>query len=435
MPSDKWDEYSSKEMNREINEFSSLDMNGEIVSGSKQEQARGTESEQADNDRLEEQMLIRNQVKGADRDDEKEYEGSFAFRGVTSLLLFGLLAEWLLPWGNSGQLSLIFQPIPLMMVIGLILLTGIFRLSLGVTIPLNIVIVLAGLMLLFKSDNQSVLDWLIAFPVLLTEQVQLIIQNGLWAMSDEIRTLLLFVGWSLLAPALQSLIWLRQTALSIAAITLLYLVTLHIWLGMDVMSGLLRTTAEGLLLAAVVALPRVRRMMDVGVGRLQGVDRSWLAGSLFLTLIIVGFSLLASGEKETDLAPAAWTVAMTERLQQGIDAINSDGASVAALRNSKAGQLGKGLTGYGFDDTKLGASLSDDSTVVFNGYSSIRANWRGESKSFYDGSGWSNDVSELTLLPVQTSSTSVRETGVTSEGNSGFAGGPPKRKVHLLNKQ
>ncbi|MCR2804486.1 transglutaminase-like domain-containing protein [Paenibacillus soyae] len=333
--------------------------------------------------------------------DEQGGGHSLVYRFVTSLLLFGLLAEWLLPWVNSTQWAVIYQPAPLLAVIGCILVAGLFRLNGVVSFFVYTLLILFCLMWLFKGEGQSGAEWLLSFPGLLAEQLADMAEEGVWAMSGELRTLLLFIGWAMLSPALQALIWLRQAALGIAGVTVLYLVALHIWLGMDVMGGVIRASAEGLLLAAIVALPRARRVMDAGIGKLKEVEGSWIAASMFVTLIVVGCALLAAGGKEKELAPAEWTSSLTEKLEQGISRLNGGDASLAALGSLSAEGLGGGLTGYGFDDTSLGGAVTDHPVTVFWGYSPLRTYWRGESKTVYDGRGWSNPDGELTLRQVR----------------------------------
>lgn len=327
---------------------------------------------------------------------------SIGYRLITTLLLFGLLAEWLLPWTGADEWTIFYHPVPLLAIIGCILATGIFKMKGWMTAVIHTLLVVISLMWMYKSESQSSLDWLLSFPGMLADQVMLIAEGGLWAMSGELRTLLLFAGWAMLAPALQALIWLRQAALGIAALTLLYLVTLHVWLGMDVMDGLLRTSAEGLLLAAVVSLPRARRFMEAGIGKFKEMEGSWLAGSLFVTLIVVGCALLAAGGKDSADGPANWTASITNRLEQGFSALNGSGSSVTTLRSIDSSGLGRALTGYGFDDTTLGGAISDNPATVFWGYSPLRTYWRGEAKAEYDGRGWSNsDRDQLMLMPVR----------------------------------
>ncbi|WP_171056462.1 transglutaminase-like domain-containing protein [Paenibacillus sinopodophylli] len=334
-------------------------------------------------------------------------EESLGFRLVTSLLLFGLLAEWLLPWVKAGEWSTIYNPGPLLLIIGFVMLTSLFRLPLAITLAMNMLLCLLSLMWLYKGADQSDLQWLLGFPAMLKEHIMQLMQNGFWAMSGELRTLLLFVGWAMLAPALQALLWMRQTALGLAAVTMIYLITLHVWLGFDIMGGLMRAVAEGLLLGAVVAVPRVKRMIDIGTSKLKGLDMRWLSGSVFVVLMIVGSSLLFAGGKESAIAPPSWTSSLNERIEQTIRSLGNQQGAVTALGQEGIGQLGKSFTGYGFDDSVLGAPINKDEHVLFTGSSPVKAYWRGESKNIYDGRGWLDTAGSRVLQPIQKSSSSA----------------------------
>lgn len=361
-------------------------------------------------------------------------EGTLAYRLITSVLLFGLLAEWLLPWVNAGEWSFIYHPSPLLAVIGFIMAAGLFRMPFTLTLVMNVLLCLLTLMWLYKSSDQSGLQWLMEFPTLLENQIQLIMQNGLWAMSGELRTLLLFGGWAMLVPALQSLMWLRQIALGVAALTAAYLIALHAWLGMDVMDGLLRTTAEGLLLGAVVAVPRVRRVVESGMGKMKGLDFRWLAGSVFLIVTIVGCALLFAAGRDSSMAPANWTASVTDRVQRAIVDWDSQQRLVATRSHLELDQLGRGFTGYSFDDSELGGSISEDQRVIFKGISPVKGYWRGEAKSIYTGRGWSNERSRVTLLPVQSEEAapgvaSAEDSGVTNTSAALLGLGPTVKQT------
>lgn len=364
-------------------------------------------------------------VQGLERNESAD--DSIVYRFVTSLLLFGLLAEWLLPWVNAGEWSVIYHPEPLLLVIGCIILAGLFRIPLAVTFFLNTVLCVLSLMWLYKGSDQSELQWLIGFPAMLKEHVLLIMENGLWAMSGELRTLLLFIGWAMLAPALQSLLWMRQNALGLAGLTVIYLITLHAWLGLDVMSGLMRTVAEGLLLGAIVSVPRVQRIFESGAGKLKGLDMRWVAGSVFVVLTILGCGLLFANGREASMPPAGWTTSITDRLENAMSSLGHDEGAVTVMRQTGMDRMGSAMTGYGFDDRELGAPVRKDNNVIFTGSSEVEAYWRGESKRMYDGRGWSEDWSSPVLLPVRASDGTAQ--AAADAGAGGLKLGPVIRQT------
>ncbi|WP_028612412.1 transglutaminase-like domain-containing protein [Paenibacillus harenae] len=323
------------------------------------------------------------------------------YRLLTSALLFGLLAEWLLPWTGAAEWAVIYHPAPLLLVIGCVMVLGLFRMPMAVTLPMNVILCLFSLMWLYKGADQSSLGWLLGFPRLLADHIGLMLKHGLWAMSGELRTMLLFIGWAMLAPALQALLWMRQTALGIAGLTLAYLIALHVWLGFEVMGALMRTVAEGLLLGAVVCVPRVQRIVTSGFGKMRHLDLRWLTGAGFIVLTVIGCGLLLSNGREAAMPPASWASSLTDRVENAVSSLGKGEGSVAVTGQSGLQRLGGAFTGYGFDDTELGAPVQKDNRVMFTGTSTVKAYWRGESLRLYDGRGWSRDFSSPVLHPIR----------------------------------
>ncbi|MFX3640586.1 MAG: transglutaminase domain-containing protein, partial [Candidatus Pristimantibacillus sp.] len=327
-------------------------------------------------------------------------EPSLRYRLLTSALLFGLLAEWIIPWMTKGEFGGMLQLGPLLVVIGCVLGAGLFRPEWYISLLFNGALCVLSLMWLYKSGDETAFDWLSYLPKLLWNDLDHLFAVGLWTMSGEMRTLLLFIGWAMLAPALQALLWMRQLALGFAAITAAYLLLLHTWLGMDVWSSLLRTAVEGLLLGGIVTIARVQRLHGGGRERSGGQTVNWLSISLFIVVLCTGAGILFSGNKPVYQEPAAWTTSLSEQLGQSIMKLTSnDNASAVLARGTEGASTG--VTGYGFDDSELGAPLQQSDSVIFTGVSPVRTYWRGESKSDYDGRGWSNEWSDKTLLPVE----------------------------------
>ncbi|MFC4778008.1 DUF4129 domain-containing transglutaminase family protein [Paenibacillus sp. GCM10023252] len=330
------------------------------------------------------------------------FGGSLWYRLLTSLLLYGLIIEWLLPWMHAEDWSEVYQFGPLLVVVGCILGAGLFQLPWGLSLLVQASICILTVMWLFQGSEQSSLAWLMALPRLIWDDVRLLFQVGMWSMSGELRTLLLFAGWAMLAPALQALIWMRQLALGLAAITAAYLLVLDIWLGMNVLDGLVRTAVEGLLLAMLTAVPRAQRLLGEDTYNASGSRRQGrgIAAPLLLILMLIGAGmLLANGRPESN-EPASWTGKLTNRLEEAVSNMGDGTSSGAEL---KAGGVGSYSfkTGYGFDDSQLGEALERDERVILIGSSPVRTYWRGESKSVYDGRGWQSSDSLMSMLPVQ----------------------------------
>ncbi len=326
---------------------------------------------------------------------------SFGYRLVTSALLFVLMAEWLLPWAADNEWRIFFHTAPPLAFIAGMLIGGLFRLPLALTLPIHAVLCVFNVMWLYKPVGQSQLGWLLAFPRMLGEHASAVWEHGLWAMSGELRTLLFFAGLALLAPALQSLMWMRQLALGLAAVTLLYLLTLHTWLGMDLFANMARVMAAGLLLAALLTLPRVQRIVALGGGAIRRLDIRWLSSAVFVTLLLVGLGLLFAVGRQTDYAPAGWTADVKEKLEQSVRAWNDRQGDASAQWMAGTRGAGSAFTGYGFDDTRLGGAVKQEDRLLFVGQSPLAAYWRGETLILYTGKGWAAEDSPLALRPVR----------------------------------
>jgi len=345
-----------------------------------------------------------------------EADDYFVYRLLTSALLFGLLIEWLLPWTSAGSGAMLHKPAVLFTVIGVILAVGALRLPTVAAFFINSVICLLSLTLLFSTDEHNVLEGAVQLYFALAEQVKSIAEGNLWLQNGELRTLLLFVGWAMLAPALQALLWLRQVAVILAGLTILYLLTLHVWLGMDVMSALMRTVAEGLALSAIVAVPRIQRIMGSAVSKVSSRYGSWFAGALFALMVVVGCGMLFSGGRESTMPPASWSIRLNDTLHEAIKTAGNKSTSSETVMYANVGQsAGKAISGYGIDDNEMGAPLAQDHTRLFIGTSPVKAYWRGETKSQYDGRGWSNEEN----IPVLRSVNSKSEKKKQAAGNAG----------------
>jgi transglutaminase-like putative cysteine protease len=333
--------------------------------------------------------------------DDEMAANSFGYRLLTTVLLFALMAEWLMPWTGEGQWVIFYRTAPPLAFIAGMLVCGLFRWPLAVTLPIHAVLCVFNLMWLYKSGGQNELEWLLAFPSMLAEHVASLWSHGLWAMSGELRTLLFFAGLALLAPALQSLMWMRQLALGLTATTLIYLLLLHAWLGMDLFANLIRVSGEGLLLGAIMTIPRVQRIVLRGSNTVRRLDMRWLLSAAFLTVLLVGCSLLLTVGRETEYAPAQWTAGVKARLEQTVRAWDErqDGTALRVM----SGNMGQGdaLTGYGFDDNELGQPVKRDERLLFVASSPLAAYWRGDAKQLYTGRGWADEEAALTLHPVR----------------------------------
>ncbi|BBH22669.1 hypothetical protein Back11_40140 [Paenibacillus baekrokdamisoli] len=353
---------------------------------------------------------LANGTKPSNREMEKASLSFFNLssrRLITSLLLFGLIIEWVLPLSHLEAYTELYRIGPVIMAVGLFLGIGVFVPPMLISFLLNSVVCLGTVMLLFNIQYTSNYEAFMGLVQALKSDM-LRVMEGQLQLSGETRTLLLIAGLGMMALAVQSLMWLRQWGLGLTALTAVYLLVLYGFFGMDVFPGLLRTCAEGLLLSALLTVPRMERLSGIKIvhvrkvaGRnptLAGWAMSWWSGAAWLSVIIVAVGIGAAWGKTAASEPAPWAADAVnwgklhltkERMTAVIQ-----GKSLEAMTAEKA--LGsEGLTGYGFDDRVLGAPISPSSTVLFTVQSATAAYLRGESKSSYNGHGWEQENSQL----------------------------------------
>ncbi|GMK39477.1 hypothetical protein PCCS19_25310 [Paenibacillus sp. CCS19] len=364
----------------------------------------------------------------------------FVHRLWTSLLLYGLLLEWIWPWTRpTGNMKV--DAAPLLVAVLCFAAGEMFRWRAAVAFFWNILVIGWTLWQLY-GEGQAPLAWLMDFPSRMADEVMHLTEGGLWLMSGEVRALVLLLGWALLVPALQLIIWARQLSHGIGLATVLYLLLLHEWLGMDTQWGVARASLEWLLLAASVTLARVHRVYGLGAesgtraGRMAGWQSRWTGGTLVVSTLIAAAALIGAYQKPWSTEPANWTAEWSDRWEGAIDRL-SDRYS-AQTANARGN--GEATTGYGFDDTRLGESLKSVNQVMFTVETDQPMYWRGTSKSIYTGRGWTDNGTEWSSRLVAEPGTSigaVKETFHMAEPEAGlplFAGGTDAIVTQLVSE-
>jgi len=342
-------------------------------------------------------------------------EPSFTYRVITTLLLFGLLLEWLLPWVGAGEWSSLLHPQALIWMTAIILAFGLFKPRIAYFILIGVVTGLGAMFLIYKGDEQSLYGWAIELGPLLAENVKDMLHYGIWSMNDEIRTILLFTGWLLLAPSLQSIVWYYQFSLSLSAVTLLYLITLHASLGIDIWQGMLRAIAEGLLLVAFTTLPKLQRRQLTTASWGKQVRYQYVSIFLLAVTIIAG-GMAMSHNKEKRSEPVAWSSLFSPSFTEDLSvwAQQTSGLQLKNVTSSSYREGAVGMAGYGHDDSVLGQTLRTSDEVVFFGWSAQRSNWRAEIRSTYTGKGWSDQNGAVALHTIPEEAAAGAQLGSTS---------------------
>ncbi|QAY68483.1 hypothetical protein ET464_12335 [Paenibacillus protaetiae] len=127
------------------------------------------------------------------------------------------------------------------------------------------------------------------------------------------------------------------------------------------------------------------------------------AAAVMIVGMIAGAGWLFAQGRTVSAEPANWAASLTGRVEQSVRemAAGGTGSSSEALRTADNGRAAGATTGYGFDDSRLGAPVTKDDTVLFTAQSPFATYWRGEAKSVYTGTGWTEAFSTSSLMKVE----------------------------------
>ncbi|NOU77167.1 hypothetical protein GC098_38390 [Paenibacillus sp. LMG 31458] len=307
---------------------------------------------------------------------------------LISLLLFLLLSEWLRPLAWMADASI--QIGPILVVFAICIAIDCFKVPYAWGWTAKSVIILLFIGFMFDREGFLTGAWIIDLMRIISQDVVHIVQAHFDLISGQMRTLLFLLGWSLLISVVQALMLQRQHSLWFVAATLIYLVFLQLVLGADTVQGIMRTIGYGLLLLSLLNLSRIEQTYGISSVRSGGAFQ-WIVVSMVVVsaLASVGWFSARQAEPAPLMKPVSWAY-LYDRI---FDLYKEDTGTKGAFARS----------GYGQDDSSLGGPLQVDTTPVFTARTSELTYWRGESKSFYDGKGWTepNQKLEPYVIPNQ----------------------------------
>ncbi|WMT41630.1 transglutaminase-like domain-containing protein [Paenibacillus sp. D2_2] len=335
-------------------------------------------------------------------------------RSMISLLLFALFSEWLYPLqkliGDDH-----YRVITLFMVLtGTLLFIGCLGLSIRLLLGLYPLLIYAAMYYLYGGGSGK--SWFFSYVQLLGNDFADIVQSGrLYGVSIETRALLLLIGWTLLVTSVQILAFGRQNITLFFIASIIYLLALEMTGEQEVYTGLVRTLCWGLILQLFLFRRRLRvltgdhrfqetslrqswrqskqrlvvqeRRSAAGQLHAKGFERIWLA--VIAVILLAGLLGTARLTLSLPLKPVrdiAW--------DDVIRAWENWSGERLGVRQTQTYKM----SGYGQDDSKLGASLSLRHEKYFTAFSPYRTYWRGESKNVYTGQGWSVSGSDRLIL-------------------------------------
>lgn len=288
---------------------------------------------------------------------------------LLSALLMALFCEWLYPIRQlmeegAGRWFPLFVGVT-----GLLLIMGclpVYRFVYGI---MTVGLISGSLYYLY--GNGAGAAWLQTYGALLATDLEELVRTGrLYGVSGESRTLLLLIGWVLLVTSVQMLALGRHSILLFFAASVSYLLVLELVLDRSYLPGMMRTIVWGLLLQGLIA-----GYLQRPAGLLRGKELG-IAASLLC--------VLAAGST-IQLLPAQPVKHISwDRIAQTVERWSKSYSDMDRAAASAS------VSGYGRDDSRLGAPLELRQELYFTAVSPVKAYWRGESKSVYTGHGWTS---------------------------------------------
>lgn len=210
-------------------------------------------------------------------------------------------------------------------------------------------------------------------------------------LSPQFRTILFLAGWVLMISVVHAIMLQRYQVLWFVAMTLIYLIALQLALGADTTAGVIRTLGCGVLMLALLNFSRIEHHYGIRAVRM-GWPGGWLLMSLLLAASIVGIGWYGSQSSSSKPVKLIDWEAVSERWESKLTSQAASSRVAAPARS-----------GYSSDDSLLGGPMVPDPSIVFTAYTPELTYWRGESKSFYDGKGWTRLETEYTNFLPDTS--------------------------------
>ncbi|MGQ8875288.1 DUF4129 domain-containing transglutaminase family protein [Paenibacillus sp. TSA_86.1] len=338
------------------------------------------------------------------------------------LITAGLLVlcmEWIFPVTSDGQVGSERFTAVMAGYSAVLLSAGLLRTSLVTGIVLRIPMIYAALCMMYGASHP--IEWGISYPGMLNVDLGEWIDKGRFrVMSRETRGLFMLCGWSMLLASVQYLVLLRRSISLFGTGTLVYLILLESLVGYDAYGSVVRSVCWLLCIQGMLHLLRLsegtgheRNEQDHGrthyegnpsinEGTNQGVDSGtsqkatrseksssprirskiyllWMVASIGTAVCIVLISTLPGRMSAVSPAGQLSVMDTVERL-----------AKWAGYTPSGNMPASLSVTGYSTVDAPMGAPLVQGNEPVFTANTAVTTYWRGETRSYYNGSAWSD---------------------------------------------
>lgn len=320
----------------------------------------------------------------------KSYVIAFCRDGVYMILLFLLFTEWRRPLFQLSSETDLYIIEPFLLAVAAFVLIDqfaknwVWNLCLKLLISLQTVSFFFHLGLPFQAESWAKLLSIWASDVGHAFQ-------GMWfEISAETRTLLFLLGWAILTYAVRAFMLERYRILWFVGLTFIYFFMLEIWGGASISSAYVRVLFIGLLLQALLSLPRIEKLFELVQTR-RWWTWKWIAFSVGAVSLIVGAAAYLSFATTEGRDDASWNT-FADRFFNDL--------SFESLAVHPTLQATSHRSGYSEGDRELGGSVELSEQLVFVAKTEKPTYWRGESKAIYTGKGWESS-SEAESMPLR----------------------------------
>lgn len=233
---------------------------------------------------------------------------------------------------------------------GALLLAGLLRTGWITGILMRLFIALAALCFMYGSNDP--VGWAAAYPATISTDMGSFMSTWRFhSISVETRGLLMMCGWSMLMASVQSLVLLRRSVMLFGSATLVYLLLLESFAGLDVYASVIRSVLWILLIQAMLQLLRLNGGVTTPIFKQSPYGR-WFAVTLAVSAGMVLFSAIPGQLASIPPPERVSLEQMGERLARWAG-YTQHGSIPAATA----------VTGYSTADAPMGAPLVQGDTI------------------------------------------------------------------------
>lgn len=354
------------------------------------------------------------------------------------LITFGLLVlcmEWIYPVTSEGQVGGERFATVMAGYSAILLSAGLLRSGWMASIALRIPMIYVALCVMYGGSHP--VEWGLSYPGVLNADLGEWIDTGRFrVMSRETRGLFMLCGWSMLLASVQYLVLLRRSISLFGAGTLVYLILLESVVGYNAYGSVVRSVCWLLCIQGILHLLRLlegtgherngqdhetehvseHRGMIQGIlqgtkqGTNEGANQSETHGVypsnhnkaarrkknsshrirskiyLYWMVVTVGTAVCVV---LISTLPARWSIVSPAGQLSVMDTVERL-ARWAGYTPSGSVPASLSVTGYSTVDAPMGAPLVQGNEPVFVAKTPVATYWRGETRSYYNGSAWSD---------------------------------------------